>query len=207
MHAFYCLPPILLTHSPFLGVVLPALVTPPPPPHTWSSSPWFIPPSYHELLPFVLENPFLSLGHHVLLSFSFVAPSSTTGSSCWWQMSHNQLQACSWLQAWGKLQTFVHIFSLQQHFYTDAAKSPFPEVQLLREFQVSLHHQDWIPVEIAWEKLQTMLSSRVSKHGWHFALEVLFWTVRACRCIISLPNIHSRSSRIECADEPSSYQP
>ena len=97
-----------LTHSQLIslcGFVLFSYLSTPP---TWSSSfrYEFILPSYHELLPFVPENPFLSLGHHVLLSLSFVAPSSTTGNSCWWQMSHNQLQACSWLQAWGKLQTF-----------------------------------------------------------------------------------------------------
>jgi len=41
-----------------------------------------------------------------------------------------------------KAPDFFDVCFLQQHFYTDAVKSPFPEVQLLREFQVPLHHQE-----------------------------------------------------------------
>lgn len=163
--------------------------------------------SYHELLPFVLENPFLSLGHHVLLSLSFVAPSSTTGNSCWWQMSHNQLKACSWLQPWGKLQNFF-IFALCSSTFIQMQQSHlFLKYSFLREFPAPLHHQDWIPVKMVGKNLHTVLFNGVSKYGWHLAPGVLFWAVRACQCIISLPNMHRQSSRLECADKLSSYQP
>lgn len=208
MHAFYYLSPILLTHSLFLGVVLSSLVTPPRL-HTRSSS-----------FSYVFYFAVLSWATTLCPRKSF----SFTRSSCtfvtlicspqlhYWQlllMTDVSQSAASLLLAPSLREApdFFKVCSLKQHFYTDAAKSPFTEVQLLREFQVLLHHQGWIPIETAWEKLQTMLSSGVSKHGWHFALGVLFWAVTACQCIISLPNIHSRSSGLECADKPSSYQP
>lgn len=141
-----------LTHSLFLGVVLSSVVNPPHP-HTWSFS-----------FRCVVYFAFLSLTTTLCprKSFSFTrssctsvtlicSPSSTTGNSCWWQMSHNQLASLLLAPSLREAPDFFHICSLQQHFYKYAAKSPFPEVQLLRELQVPLHHEDWIPVETAWE--------------------------------------------------------
>lgn len=208
-HAFYYLSPVLLTHSLFLGVVLSSLV-PLHIPHTWSSS-----------FRYIVYFAFLSQTTILCLRkcFSFTRSSCTSVTLiCSPQLNHWQLLLMTDVSQWTASlhlapslhckapRLFLHLLFTAAFSYR-CSKITFSWSTASLTIPGPPHYQDQIPAETAWEELQTMLSSGVSKHGWHFALGVLLWTVTACQCIISLPNIHSRSSGLECADKLSSYQP
>jgi len=91
----------------------------------------------HSLFCLLIMNPYATL--HPKNSLSFTRSSRTVNLICspqlhCWQlllMTDVSQSNKSWLQAWGKLQTSFSICFLQQHLYTDAPKSPLPEVQIL----------------------------------------------------------------------------
>lgn len=127
-HAGTC---ILLSSILFLGVVL-VFELPILPPHTTLLF------QIHSLFCLLIMNHCATL--HPKNSFSFTRSSCTSVNlicspqlHCWQLLPMTDVSQSnkSWLQASGKLQTSFSICFLQQHLYTDAPKSPLPEVHLL----------------------------------------------------------------------------
>lgn len=123
-HASTC---ILLSSILFLGVVL-----------VWATHPPILLFHIHSLFCLLIMNHCATL--HPKNSFSFTRSSCTSVNlicspqlHCWQLLLMTDVSQSnkSWLQASGKLQTSFSICFLQQHLYTDAPKSPLPEVQLL----------------------------------------------------------------------------